>query len=136
MAISDKEFAAAKARGRAMLKSVPHAVAAWYDSTRDRVVIELSNRIELAFAPRDAQGLDKATPEDLARIEIDPPGFGIHFPTLDADLYVPGLLEGLLGSKAWMASRMGQAGGKARTPAKQAAARANGRRGGRPRKVA
>jgi hypothetical protein len=67
---------------------------------------------------------------------IDPPGFGLHFPRLDADLYLPALLEGLLGSKAWAASRMGQAGGKARTPAKQAASRANGRRGGRPQKVA
>jgi hypothetical protein len=57
-------------------------------------------------------------------------------PKLDADLYLPALLEGLLGSKAWAASRMGQAGGKARTPAKQAAARANGRRGGQPQKVA
>ena len=86
--------------------------------------------------PHDAQGLETAKPEDLADIAIDPPGIGLHLPKLDADLYLPALLEGLLGSKAWAASRMGQAGGKARTPAKQAAARANGRRGGRPQKVA
>ena len=57
-------------------------------------------------------------------------------PRLDVDLYLPALLEGLLGSKAWAAARLGQKGGKARTPAKQAASRANGRLGGRPRKVA
>ena len=136
MAVTDKEFAAANATGRKMLRTTPHAVAARYDEGRDRIVVELSTEAEVAFAPRDAQGLEAATPEDLAEIAIDPPGFGLHFPRLDADLYLPALLEGLLGSKVWAASRMGQAGGKARTPAKQAASRANGRRGGRPRKVA
>lgn len=136
MAITDKELAAANARGREMLRTTPHAVAARYDVARKRIVVELSNGIEIAFPPAAAQGLETASPRDLVEIEIDPPGFGLHFPRLDADLYVPALLEGILGSRAWTASRMGQAGGKARTLAKQAAARANGRRGGRPRKVA
>ena len=136
MAVTDKEFAAANARGRKMLRTTPNAVAARYDEGRDRIVVELSTEAEVAFAPRDAQGLEAATPEDLAEIAIEPPGFGLHFPRLDADLYLPALLEDLLGSKVWAASHMGQAGGKARTPAKQAASRANGRRGGRPRKVA
>ena len=133
MAITDKEFAAANARGRKMLRTTPHAMAVRYDEDRDRIVVELSTGGEVAFPPRDAQGLEAATPEDLAEIAIDPPGFGLHFPRLDSDLYLPALLEGLFGSKAWAASRMGQAGGKARTPAKQAASRANGRLGGRPR---
>ena len=136
MAITDKEFDAANARGRKMLRTTPHAVAVRYDEDRDRIVVELSTRAEVAFSPRDAQGLEAATPEDLAEVAIDPPGFGLHFPRLDADLYLPALLEGLFGSQAWAAARLGQAGGKARTPAKQAASRANGRLGGRPRKVA
>ena len=136
MAITDKELAAANARGRQMLRTTPHAVAAWYDTTRDRIVVELSTGVELAFPPGSVQGLETASPADLAEIAINPPGFGLHFPRLDADLYLPGLLEGLLGSKAWEASRMGQAGGKAKTPAKQAASRANGQLGGRPRQVA
>lgn len=135
MAITDKELAAANARGREMLRTTPHAVAARYDGTRNRIVIELSTGIELAFPPGSAQGLETASPADLAKIEIDPPGFGLHFPRLDADLYVPALLEGALGSQAWAAARMGQEGGKAKTPAKQAASRANGRLGGRPRKA-
>jgi hypothetical protein len=72
----------------------------------------------------------------MDEIEISPSGLGIHFPKLDADLYLPGVLEGFLGSKRWMASRLGQAGGKSRTAAKRAAARANGRMGGRPKKAA
>ena len=52
----------------------------------------------------------------------------------DADLYLPAILEGFLGSKKWMASRLGQAGGKSRSLAKKSASRANGRLGGRPRR--
>jgi len=48
---------------------------------------------------------------------------------------LPALLEGFLGSKAWMAARLGERGGRAATPAKTAASRANGKLGGRPRKV-
>src|SRR3954454_1276472 len=107
MAITDKEFAAANARGRKRLRTTPHAVAVRYDEDHDRIVVELSTGAEIAFSPRDAQGLEAATPEDLAEIAIDPPGFGLHFPRLDADLYLPALVEGLFGSKAWAASGMG-----------------------------
>jgi hypothetical protein len=90
----------------------------------------------LSFSPRDTQGLENAKPSQLEEIEISPSGFGIYFPKLDADLYVPGLLEGFLGSQKWMASRLGQAGGRSRSRAKRAASKANGRLGGRPRKAA
>jgi hypothetical protein len=80
------------------------------------------------------QGLEDASPAQLSQIEITPSGFGLHFPKLDADLYVPSLLEGTLGSRKWMAARLGAQGGKARTKAKATAARANGALGGRPRK--
>jgi hypothetical protein len=54
---------------------------------------------------------------------------------VDADLYVPAILEGFLGSKKWMASRLGRIGGQSRSRAKKAASRTNGRLGGRPRKA-
>ena len=91
---------------------------------------------EISFSPRDAQGLETATWEQLREIEIDPPGFGLHFPALDADLYIPALLEGFFGSKRWMAARLGELGGKAKSAAKAKASRANGRMGGRPKIVA
>ena len=61
-------------------------------------------------------------------------GFGIHLPKVDADIYLPALLMGFLGSRNWMAARLGALGGKSRSAAKRAAAKRNGRRGGRPRK--
>jgi len=44
-------------------------------------------------------------------------------------------LEGFLGSKRWMAAQLGKAGGQTRSKAKAAAARSNGKLGGRPRKT-
>ena len=76
------------------------------------------------------------SPADLAEIKVSPAGLGLHWPKLDADVYVPALLQGVFGSKRWMAAQLGATGGQARSHAKAAAARENGRKGGRPRKVA
>jgi hypothetical protein len=130
---SRDDFKLANRRAKELQVSVPRAVTARYDRESGRVVIGLSSNLEVSFSPRDAQGLEKATPSQLDEIEISPSGLGIHFPKLDADLYLPALLQGFLGSRKWMASRLGQVGGKSRSVAKQKASRANGKLGGRPR---
>ena len=129
-------FELANRRAKKLQTAVPKAIAAHYDRNNGRIVVQLSSRLDVSFSPHDAQGLEDAKPSQLEEIEISPSGLGIHFPRLDADLYVPGLLEGFLGSKRWMASRLGQLGGKSRSAAKKAASRANGRLGGRPQKAA
>jgi hypothetical protein len=134
--VKPDDFMAANRRGAERRARGPIAVAARYDRRRDRVVVSLDTGVELAFPPRLAQGLEHASPADLATIELSPSGFGVHFPKLDAHLYLPALLQGVFGSKAWMAAALGAAGGRARSAAKVAAARANGRRGGRPRRIA
>ncbi len=111
--LTPEQFAAAKARGEERLRG-PRAERAHYDAGRDRVIVRLTTGVEIGFAPRDAEGLQHASREDLATIEVEALGLGIHFPALDADLYVPALLEGVLGSKSWMAARLGAAGGRVR----------------------
>ncbi len=101
-----------------------------------RIVISLENGLEIAFPPRLAEGLADATAAELSRIEISPLGDGLHWPALDADLSVPGLLAGIFGSKRWMAAQLGAAGGRSRSAAKAASSHENGRNGGRPRKAA
>jgi Protein of unknown function (DUF2442) len=130
------EFTVANRRAAARHAIGPVAVAAGYDRRRDRVVVSLDTGAEFAFPPRLAQGLEDAAPADLANVRVSPSGFGVHFPKLDAHLYLPALLQGVFGSKAWMAAQLGAAGGWARSRAKAAAARRNGKRGGRPRKAA
>lgn len=134
MDIRNEEYEAANKCAAESLRKTPTATAVRYDRRISRIVIDLSSGIEIAFRPHDAQGLEHAKPDDMSEIEISPSGLGIHFPRLDADLYLPALLEGFLGTRRWMAAELGKRGGKATTDAKAAAARANGQLGGRPRK--
>jgi Protein of unknown function (DUF2442) len=128
------DFDQAKQRAKDLQTRIPHVVSAHYDRKTGRIVIDLSSKLAVSFSPADVEGLEHARPSQLSEIELSPSGFGIHFPAIDADLYLPGLLEGFLGSKAWMASRLGQIGGRSRSAAKKSASKANGKLGGRPRK--
>lgn len=130
--LTDAEIAAAQERGRIARQTEPRATSARYDRKNGRVIVDLTNGCTFAFPPRMAQGLETATDDELDSVEILGAGYGLHWEALDADLSVPGLLAGLFGTKAYMARRAGQA----TSPAKSAAARANGAKGGRPRKQA
>ena len=129
------DIAAAQALGDQLALSEPRAVAARYEAASGRVVVELTNGCTFAFPARALQGLDAARDEDLAQVEVLGSGYGLHWETLDADFTVPGLLIGLFGTRAWMAREQARKAGAARSPAKAAAARENGRKGGRPRRL-
>jgi Protein of unknown function (DUF2442) len=131
---SDKELKQANLRGRRMQASQPRALKAWFDPKSGRIIVDLSSKLSVSFSPKDAEGLERASSEQLRQIEITPSGLGLHFPELDADLYLPSLLQGFLGSRSWMASRLGAVGGSSTSVAKRAASRANGKLGGRPKR--
>ena len=133
--ITDKDIERANHRGQARKAKYPTAVAARYDKAAAKVVISLANGVDISFPPSAAQGLEHATPSQLRGVEVTGAGTGIFFPELDADLYVPGLIEGVMGTRKWMAARLGAAGGATRSPEKSAASRANGKLGGRPKKA-
>ena len=130
--IDDVLFAKASEHGRRLLARGPLAIAARYALGRIRV--ELNNGCAFEFPVNHAQGLAGAKAADLRSIEIQGSGLGLYWPKLDADLYVPSLVKGILGTKQWMA-QIGASGGKATTRAKATASRSNGKLGGRPRKV-
>ena len=110
----------------------PHAAGARYDAKANRIIVDLTNGATFAFPPRLVQGLEEGTVEQLAEVEVLAAGFGLHWETLDVDYTVPGLVNGVFGTAKWMAARAGRTS----SPAKAAAARANGAKGGRPRKTA
>lgn len=135
MEITNNAFETANRQGAEKQAGFPAAVMVRYDRRIARIVITLASGLELAFSPKHAQGLENARPDDLADAVISPSGLGVHFPKLDADLYIPALLEGFLGSKLWQAAAIGKIGGKSSTAAKARAARENGKLGGRPKKA-
>ena len=128
--LTDAQIDAAAERGRIARLTDPRAANARYDRDAGRVIVELINGCVFAFPPRLAQGLEVATDDQLAAVEILGSGYGLHWEALDVDLSVPGLLAGLFGTRAFMARNAG----RAKSPAKAAAARRNGAKGGRPRK--
>lgn len=128
---SDTQVPAARQRGKAKLIAEPRAVAARYDAETDRVIVDLASGATFAFPPALVEFLQDASPEQLAEVEVQGAGFGLHWETLDVDYTVPGLMNGVFGTARWMAARAGQA----RSSAKAEASRVNGKKGGRPRKV-
>lgn len=101
--VIDGDSYEAAVREGALQRSRTAAVAVRYDGATDRVLVILDTGVELAFAPWLVQGLGGAEADDLMEAEISPSGLGLHFPRLNADVYLPGLLEGVMGTKRWMA---------------------------------
>lgn len=132
----DRMFDKAARRGRRSLADEPRAKTARYDRARGRVVVDLTNGCSFAFPARVAQGLDDATDAELAAVEILGAGYGLHWEKLDVDLSVPGLLAGIFGTKTYMDRLRASRAGSATSARKARAARKNGKKGGRPRKVA
>lgn len=125
-------FAKAAEQGHRLLARGPLATAARYEA--GRIHVELNNGCAFEFPVEQAQGLAGAQPADLRTVQIFAAGLGLHWPKLDADLYVPALIKGVLGTRHRMA-QIGTLGGAKATKAKAAAARTNGKLGGRPRKT-
>jgi uncharacterized protein DUF2442 len=117
-----------------MLAGEPRGVAACYDAPSGRIVVDLANGCSFAFPARRVQALETASDAEIAEVEIAGAGFALHWPARDADLSLSGLMHGSFGTKAWM-TELARRAGRTTSPAKAAAARANGAKGGRPRKV-
>lgn len=99
----------------------------------DVLEVKLSNNTRIVLPREQLQGLQNATRKQVANVELLGRGTGLHWPDLEVDLWVEGLVNGVYGTKQWM-SQIGRMGGSVRTKAKTQAARRNGRKGGRPRK--
>jgi Protein of unknown function (DUF2442) len=133
MVTTDAEIDAAIERAK-LLDGELLAKTAVYIANLKVLMVGLTNGRRLFLPIEDLQGLENATAKQLQNIEILGRGTGINFPDIDAGLYVPSLIEGVYGNRRWM-SELGKRGGSARTEAKQIASRANGAKGGRPRKA-
>jgi hypothetical protein len=133
--ITEHQMREAEERMNKHVADNPVAISASFNPIDGRVVIELSNGALFAIPARIIQGLENASDTDLETVDITASGTGLYFPAVDADILVAPLLAGVLGSRSFMARRLGRAGGASRSESKAAAARSNGALGGRPRKV-
>jgi len=130
---TDRQIDAALARARRFGVGERRVLRAEYGRRADLITLHLDDGIRISIPRTKLQGLQGAEPRKVAKIEILGCGTGLHCPLLDVDHYVPGLLNRVLGTNRWMAE-LGRRGGSATTKAKAAAARANGKKGGRPKR--
>lgn len=119
----------------ARAKSVPihRAVRVIYNPTEERIDVSLADGILVGFPRHAMQGLSDAAPSDLTEIQILSPGTALYWPRLDVGHDINGLLDGIFGTRRWMAE-LGRRGGSVKSERKAAAARKAGSLGGRPRK--
>ncbi|MGH7551406.1 MAG: DUF2442 domain-containing protein [Longimicrobiales bacterium] len=110
----------------------PKAIRAVYNREDRRMHIDLSSGALFAFPVDLAQGLAGAEDDDIANVEITPSGHGLHWPALDADLWLEALMAGEYGTRKWM-EELRHKGSLATSRRKAAAKRANAK-GGRTRK--
>lgn len=105
--ITDEEFNLmldkATERGRIADETEPRATSARYDRSSGKIIVELRNGCTFAFPTTIAQDLREATPDQLAEVEITPFGSGLHWPSLDVDFTVSGLVSGIFGTAKYMA---------------------------------
>lgn len=113
-------------------------VSARHDRTSGRLILDLENGISLMIPTRLLQGLEHATPEQIESFRVMPGGLAINWDDLDTGFEVEGLLNGIFGNRNWMERLRENArkAGQTKSTAKAAAARENGKKGGRPKKAA
>ena len=129
--LEDRHYADAVQQGERERANAPLPVSVRYEASSSRIIVEFDNGAAFMVPSQLVQGLANAKPEDLAEIELLGET-GLHWPRLDVDHAIVGLMQGIFGTRAFMEAQ--RKGGLARSPAKAEAARRNGAKGGRPRK--
>jgi hypothetical protein len=125
-------FARASRAGRRAARIEPRAAEVEYRAREHTLRIELTNGAAVTLPVKLIPSLRGAAARDVRAVEILGRGGGLHWEGLDLDLSVPGLLSSVFAGPEWLAE-LGRVGGRKSSPAKAAAARRNGRKGGRPR---
>lgn len=131
--ISDHALAEARERWQAERAGRPIPLSVSFDERSGRLILEFTNGAAFMVPARLLQGLEDATDADIAKVELLGET-GLHWESLDVDFSISGLMSGVFGSRSFMEAQ--SKGGQSRSLAKTTASRANGLKGGRPKKVA
>lgn len=131
----EEMLAQATTAGSALVAEGGLARTARYDHARQELCITLLNGASVAIPAHLIEVLRDAPADARGGVEVAGVGYGLHWPELDLDLSIPALLSGIFGTRRWLDENRARIAGRSRSPAKGAAARSNGAKGGRPRKT-
>src|SRR5690606_28035089 len=72
-------------------RTTPHAARAHFHVRTRRLVVELTNGSAFSLPGENIPGLESATDDELAQVEVGAAGIWLRWEALDADLSVAGL---------------------------------------------
>lgn len=127
---SDSERAEIQ-RKHDLIAAQQYARSVRYDRRAKAVRLVLRSGAEVSIPVAAVSYFRGISLAQLANIELYPTGEAISIPGLDIDLSVPGLLRDALGIELQQ-----RRAGRVKSAARAKASRANGKKGGRPRKSA
>ena len=98
-----------------------------------RFTLHFTNGASFSFLAKSVEAIATLPDSILATVKLTPSGKGLRWDEPDIDLSIQGLLLGIFGSNMWM-KQIAAKGGSSTSEKKKAASRANGMKGGRPKK--
>jgi hypothetical protein len=128
--LSQQQYDAARDRARSGAQEEARAIGARF--SRGKLVLDLGGGVSVSIARDRVPGLHIADPRAVANVKVEGGGEYLRWPDLDVDHSVPILLADMLGIRT--ARDAARRAGSVTSAVKAAAVRANGMKGGRPRK--
>lgn len=130
----DRErYARARARGQPHAEDRSAVVNAEYDVDQDVIDLTFGGGGSMTIPRKIVPGLGRASASTMETIVVSAAGDALSWPSLDVDVYVPGLVERAFGSRLFAAAT-GRRMCRRRSKAKAAVPKAHGANGGSPRK--
>lgn len=111
-AVDRTRFRAARTRGGARAQDPSAPVDVRYDRTSEAVVLTFQSGASMTIPRRVIPGLEREPASALGTVVLSPAGDALLWPLLQADVYVPGLVERAFGSRLF-AAMVGRPGKKA-----------------------
>lgn len=118
----------AKARLRGERERTNDAILLAFVPSTNRIHLKLRNHTEISIPVQSIAGLREVSKADLGRMKLSRIGDAIELPEYDLNVSVRGIVR-----KAVFGEDLYARAGRVRSKAKAVAARANGRKGGRPK---
>jgi hypothetical protein len=115
-----KRYARARARGKARLKHPSAVVGARYHAGADLVELLFSGGGSMSIPRSVFPGLKRASASKLEAVVVSAAGDALSWPSLDVDVYVPGIIQRVFGARLF-ATSTGHRGGRRQSKAKRAA---------------
>lgn len=131
---TEAELELAIKAGRRRRETERRASGVHYDRERDAIWVDLTDGVTVSLPRQMVVEFRDVPPADMGGLRVPPVGYGIKLDTHDINISVNGLIAALV-KPAEMAASLGRLGGAVRSEKKVESARANGAKGGRPRKL-